>query len=90
MQNIQPVYRQVTGQTLDGGYTAHLDPIYVFKGKLRAAATRAKFHDSAGLRWLEQYCNAQLRQSRNEFSLDVNSLPPPQRGDVQKGLIARG
>jgi hypothetical protein len=99
-----------------------LDPILLFKGKLRAAATREKFHDSADLRWLEGKALARLQQSKNQFSLlyvgpapkrypelqlsfsrigldieaakaaaashDLHHLPPPQPGDVQKGLLA--
>jgi len=122
MSGVQPAVRQITGQTQGTGATALLDPIYLFKGKLRAAATREKFHDSADLRWLEAYDLPRLQQNRNRFSLlyiglalkrypelhncftriglnveaarataashDLHHLPPPQPGDVQRGLLA--
>lgn len=121
MQSVQPTYKQVVGQTAGRGYTSHLDPTYIFKGKLRAAATRGKFHDSADLRWLEGRHSAELVQRKYELNLeyvglamkrypelelvfsriglditaakakaaplDLKNLPPPQQGDVQKGLF---
>lgn len=123
MADIALSFRQVAGASMGVGYTAHLNPAYVFKGKLRAAATRAKFHDSADLRWLEGHFSTLLQQQRGDFSLEyaglamkrypelelclirigidieaakniahsmnLAQLPPPQRGDVQKGLLQR-
>ncbi|KID88399.1 hypothetical protein MAJ_11062, partial [Metarhizium majus ARSEF 297] len=40
----------IKGISLGQGMACFLGPFYLFKGKLRAAATRAKFHDSADLR----------------------------------------
>lgn len=64
MKGIQADVRTVNGQRLGSGLASFLDPFYLFKGKLRAAATRSKFHDSADLRWLEgRYASAiQARQ----------------------------
>ena len=124
MQSIEPTYRTVAGQTLGTAYTAHLSPGYIFKGKLRAAATRSKFHDSADLRWLEQHFNGEIRPLVDGFDLrmvglalkrypeleycfsrlgmniarakditsavNLSSLPPPRRGDVQNGLLRSG
>lgn len=46
------LYRLGTGQA------SFLDPFHLFKGKLRAAATRSEFHDSADMRWLvDRYGN---------------------------------
>jgi hypothetical protein len=121
MQTLEPQPIPVIGQVLGNGQTALLDPVYIFKGKLHAAATRGKFHDSADLRWLEGRYIDMLRERRNEFALedlglamkrypelelvfnrigvnitaaqaaaahlDPRHLPPPQRGDVQKGLL---
>ncbi|KAM5353173.1 hypothetical protein ACJZ2D_016934 [Fusarium nematophilum] len=42
----------IEGLSLGQGSSFFLDPFYLFKGKLRAAATRGKFHDSADLRML--------------------------------------
>ncbi|PYI22900.1 hypothetical protein BO86DRAFT_212039 [Aspergillus japonicus CBS 114.51] len=52
MEGVQASLRTVNGQRLGTGQASFLDPFYLFKGKLRAAATRSKFHDSADLRWL--------------------------------------
>ncbi len=60
----------ITGQALGNGRASFLDPVYIFKGKLRAAATRAKFHDSANLRWLETRYSAQIQARRGELILD--------------------
>jgi len=72
MQNVQPEVHQVTGQGHIAGPISLLDPVYVFKGKLSAAAARNKFHDSADLRWLEKNFSGKLRARKNELNfLDV-------------------
>ena len=68
MSSVHPATIQIAGQTQGPGTTALLDPVYLFKGKLRAAATREKFHDSADLRWLETYCRNHLEQNKDKFS----------------------
>ncbi|KAL2368937.1 hypothetical protein BDBG_06427 [Blastomyces gilchristii SLH14081] len=122
MADVVPRAAQVTGETQGTGATMLLDPVYLFKGKLRAAATRGKFHDASDLRWLESNYLSRLQQNRGQLSLlyvglalkrypelqhcftrigvniqaaiaraaahDINHLPPPQPGDVQKGLLA--
>lgn len=122
MKDVEPTYEHVAGEVLGNQYAAILDPVCIFKGKLHAAATRAKFHDSADLRWLEQKFGATLQQRRSEFNLEtvglaikryteleslfvrigvdiavakaraatlvLSTLPPPQKGDVQNGLLA--
>lgn len=50
MQAVQPTHRQVAGQVMGSGQISHLNAVEIFKGKLRAAAARGKFHDSADLR----------------------------------------
>lgn len=52
MSGVQASVHTVNGQILGTGQASFLDPFYLFKGKLHAAATRSKFHDSADLRWL--------------------------------------
>ena len=74
MENVEPTYKHVAGQILGNQYAAILDPVCIFKGKLRAAAARAKFHDSADLRWLEQKFGATLQQRRGEFNLETVGL----------------
>ncbi|RYP78939.1 hypothetical protein DL769_003104 [Monosporascus sp. CRB-8-3] len=112
----------IRGLSLGQGTSSFLDPFYLFKGKLRAAATRAKFHDSADLRMLASRYASVIRSRANELNpesvglaikrypelerlfeqlrvdverakraakhLDLNRLPPPTHGDVQRGLLA--
>ncbi|OAP54568.1 hypothetical protein AYL99_11016 [Fonsecaea erecta] len=60
----------VSGQLGASGVVSLLDPVYIFKGKLRAAATRGKFHDSADIRWLVSRFADELKAKRSEFNLD--------------------
>ena len=53
MSEVVPVTRSVVGQAFGAGFVSLLDPVYIFKGKLRARATRNKHHDAADLRFLE-------------------------------------
>ncbi|OJD20447.1 hypothetical protein ACJ73_08221 [Blastomyces percursus] len=97
MANVVPSETQVTGETQGTGATMLLDPVYLFKGKLRAAATRQLSLLYVGLalkRYPElQYCFTRIGidiQAANARAAahDINDLPPPQPGDVQKGLLA--
>lgn len=122
MQGIHSVQLSVAGLSQGQGVSSFLDPFYLFRGKLLAAATRSKFHDSADLRMLggayEQQIKERARELNPEYvglsikrypelerllvklGVDVNSakevtkdmdiakLPPPQPGDVQKGLLS--
>lgn len=67
--NVHSETIQVTGQSGQAATTVFLDPFHLFKGKLGAAATRGKFHDSADLRWLEDRYRPQLVARRGELSL---------------------
>ncbi|EEH05204.1 predicted protein [Histoplasma capsulatum G186AR] len=69
MADVQPTLTPITGETQGTGDTALLDLIYLFKGKLRATATREKFHDAADLRWLEGHYLAKLQENKNQFNL---------------------
>lgn len=64
----------ISGQALGDGTCSFLDPFHLFKGKLRAAATRAKFHDSADLRWLETRYSQAIQASRQELNLQYVGL----------------
>ena len=44
MSGVQASVHTVNGQILGTGQASFLDPFYLFKGKLRAAAARPKFH----------------------------------------------
>lgn len=74
MRGIQATARTVNGQKLGSGISCFLDPFYLFKGKLRAAATRSKFHDSADLRWLEGQHRTAIQARKTELSLQYIGL----------------
>ena len=74
MGNIQATAVAISGESLGNGTSAFLDPVYLFKGKLRAAATRAKFHDSADLRWLEARFRQEVQARRAELNLQYVGL----------------
>lgn len=111
----------IKGLSLGQGMACFLEPFYLFKGKLRAAATRAKFHDSADLRMLVGKYYTALKPRAHELDLgyvglslkrypelqrlfeqigvdtekaklvandlDLDKLPAPAPGDVQRGLL---
>jgi hypothetical protein len=64
----------INGQVTGKGTSSFLDPFHIFKGKLRAAALRAKFHDAADLRWLETRCSQDIRARRQELNLKYVGL----------------
>ena len=74
MRGIQATVRTVNGQKLGSGLASFLDPFYLFKGKLRAAATRSKFHDSADIRWLEDRYASIIQARKTELSLEYIGL----------------
>ncbi|TVY83017.1 hypothetical protein LSUE1_G002429 [Lachnellula suecica] len=67
MRNLQATAVGVSGEVMGNGTSLVLDPFHLFKGKLRAAATRDKFHDSADLRWLESRFSQQIRARSAEL-----------------------
>ena len=74
MSDVIPVTRSVDGQTFGTGSVSLLDPVYIFKGKLRARATRDKPHDAFDLRFLEGTFREELFQKHNEFNLEYAGL----------------
>ena len=74
ISEVVPVTRSVVGQVFGTGSISLLDPVHVFKGKLRARATRNKHHDAADLRYLEGEFRADLRQKSNQFNLEYAGL----------------
>ena len=90
MENVEPTYKHVAGEALGNQYAAILDPVCIFKGKLCAAAARAKFHDSADLRWLEQKFGATLQQSRSEFNLETVGLAMKRYPELESLFVRIG
>ncbi|KKO97284.1 hypothetical protein THAR02_10616 [Trichoderma harzianum] len=112
----------IIDRNLGRGTSMFLEPFLLFKGKLRAADTRAKFHDSADLRMLGGKFEDVIKPRANQVSLeyvglamklygvlenlfrrlnidvdrakqvvqsyDLEDVPPPAVGDVQRGLLA--
>lgn len=68
MASVSPNVAQIKGETQGSGHTALFDPVHLYKGKLRAAATRNKFHDAADLRWLEGKALQMLQQNKGQLA----------------------
>ncbi|KAL9075495.1 MAG: hypothetical protein Q9161_001567 [Pseudevernia consocians] len=60
----------VTGSKLGKHQIAILYPFTIFKGKLRATATRSKFSDTVDLRWLEGNFPNVFQQNANQLNLE--------------------
>jgi hypothetical protein len=73
MSSVQIVSKTVSG-TREQATSAYLDPFHIFKGKLRAAATRGKFHDSTDLRWLEAHMSTNIVPRIQELDLTLIGL----------------
>ena len=59
---------QVAGEKSGSRATKILDPVFICKGKLQAAATRAKHSDAADLLFLEGKHNAELQARKEVFN----------------------
>ncbi|KAK6222222.1 hypothetical protein QIS74_04477 [Colletotrichum tabaci] len=70
MENVPCRPISIQGISFGPGTSSFLDPFYLFKGKLRAAATRAKFHDSADLRMLASRHAQVIRPRADELNPD--------------------
>ncbi|RSL84853.1 hypothetical protein CDV31_016650 [Fusarium ambrosium] len=64
----------IEGPSLGQGSSSFLDPFYLFKGKLRAAATRGKFHDSADLRMLGGKYKSAIESRSQELNVQYVGL----------------
>ena len=74
MKNVVMHDFNVSGQVNPTGVISLLDPVYIFKGKLSAAALRGKFHDSVDLRWLANRSTEHLKSKGKEFNLSLVGL----------------
>lgn len=90
MSNINPGIAQITGQTRGPGETSLLDPTYLFKDRLRAAATRTDLHDPADLRWLEGRFRDRLHQNRHELSVTYVGLAMKRYPDLEACFMRIG
>jgi hypothetical protein len=74
MQIIVPTVFQVRGEKMGERPAFLLDVVYLFKGKLRAAATRGKHSDAVDLIYLESVFVNRLQDSAGQFSLYYSGL----------------
>ena len=70
MNHVLTNIASISGTTQGTGDVVILDPIYLFKGTLRAAAQRSQFRHSADLRWLESRFSQQIRARSHELNLE--------------------
>lgn len=90
MKNVVMHELNVSGQLNASGSISLLDPIYIFKGKLRAAATRGKFHDSADIRWLASRSTDHLKSKRTEFNLGLVGLAIKRYPELEATFLQLG
>lgn len=90
MNNIQLNAIAINGTSMGNGTAPFLDPVYLFKGKLRAAATRAKFHDSADLRWLEGRFRPTIQSRRAELNPECIGLAMKRYVELEPLFIRLG
>lgn len=74
MANARTMEITVQGSSGVVGTCSYFEPFIIFKGKLRAAATRNKFHDTADLRKLGESFEAEIRDRAQELRLDYVGL----------------
>jgi len=74
MNEITPEKRLVRGQIFGLQTIYQLPAHLIFKGKIYAAARRAKFHDSADLRWLENNCSTEIQKQAHTLPLEEIGL----------------
>lgn len=74
MDDVQPTIIGINGDHFGNGVSAFLDPVYIFKGKLSAAATRMSSHDADDLFWLEGTFPGQLAAKADEMSIILVGL----------------
>ncbi|KAI7127162.1 hypothetical protein KC324_g17448, partial [Hortaea werneckii] len=68
MSNLRTQRVQIKGEKAGQDFTKILDPVFLFKGKLQAAATRGKHSDAADLMFLEKQHNDMLKARNNELN----------------------
>lgn len=74
MNNVRTTQISIKGTSGAVGTCSYLEPFLIFKGKLRAAATRNKFHDSADLRKIGEMYEADIKRQARELRLDYIGL----------------
>lgn len=90
MSEVVPVTRSVVGQVSGTGFITLLDSVHIFKGKLRARATRNKYHDAADLRYLEGEFRADLRQKSDQFNLEYAGLAMKRSPELERPFFRIG
>ncbi|KAI2463150.1 hypothetical protein F4781DRAFT_426593 [Annulohypoxylon bovei var. microspora] len=69
MEHISFTIISIKGGSFGNGVASFLDPIYLFKGKLHAAAARFKYYDGADLRSLASRYEEELQEYADKLNL---------------------
>ena len=69
MDDISTIAMELATTRNNIGECYFLDPFIVFKGKLNAAVSRSKFHDSADLRWLADRYKTSIAPNVGQLNL---------------------
>ncbi|RAL15451.1 uncharacterized protein BO97DRAFT_440855 [Aspergillus homomorphus CBS 101889] len=83
MDHTFPRVTLVRGESFGVGVIHYLDPYNIFKGKLRAAATRSEVNDAADLHWLASQYGI-IRSRAHELNLDYVGLAIKRYPDLEE------
>lgn len=90
MDAIVPEKKKVKGQFFGVRTINQLPPSLIFKGKIFAAARRAKFHDSADLRWLENNRGPEIQQNAYDLPLEEVGLAMKRYSILERVFLRLG
>ncbi|XWW95810.1 hypothetical protein V2A60_003778 [Cordyceps javanica] len=74
MSTLSPKNQVIRGTTFGQATSKFLAVFHLFKGKLRAAATRSKFHDAVDLRALESKHGEEIKLQSRDLDLSYVGL----------------
>ncbi|KAJ5679400.1 hypothetical protein N7462_007644 [Penicillium macrosclerotiorum] len=74
----------LSGQQFGKGISCFFDPFHLFKGKLRAAATRSKSHDAEDLCWLADRFGTTLKERSSELNLEYLRVAMERYPELEK------
>lgn len=90
MDAIVPEKKQVKGQFFGLRTINQLPASLIFKGKIFAAARRAKFHDSADLRWLENNTSTEIQDKAYDLPLEEVGLAMKRYSILERVFLRLG
>lgn len=83
MTNARTVKLSIKSTSGAIGLSSFLEPFLIFKGKLRAAATRDRYHDAADLRKLGEMYEADIKARAHELNLEYVGLAMKRNGVLE-------